>query len=188
MIAQDPRAAGRLLLALLPAQRLAHNEPVAQLPGEPGTVARVVVRGRLRRRLGWEMAQLDCELRTVSRLAKLVRLRTPPLHLHAAGVRLDPPSALALVACAIDPRWTLGHRFTLGHRESAAVTYLEICNGARPRVITGPPPVPCTTTVHCAGELLLPLLADASEVDVTVEGELWPLEVVQQWFVCATGA
>jgi hypothetical protein len=138
MVAHDPEAAGRLLLALRPAHRLARIEPVGQLPGPPATVARVVVRGRLGRRLGWEMAQLECELTAVSALAKLVRLHASPARLHAAGVRLDPPVALALVGLAIDPRWTLGHRFTLAHRE-VSDTLLEVRNGARPKVTTDQP-------------------------------------------------
>src|SRR5205085_1388877 len=60
MVVQNPDAAGRLLVALLPANGLAHIEPIPQLPGPSATVARVVVKGRLRRRLGWEVAQFPC--------------------------------------------------------------------------------------------------------------------------------
>lgn len=187
MVAQNPDAAGRLLVALLPASTLAHIEPIPQLPGPPATVARVVVKGRLRRRLGWEMAQFACELRTVSALAKLVRLRVSPAQLHAAGTRLDAPTALALAAHAFDPLWTLGHRFTLAHVD-ASVTYLKVRNGRAPALSGEAPAGPVQTTVRCAADALLPLFAGEPGVVATVEGERRPFELVQGWFQDATSA
>jgi hypothetical protein len=187
MVARDPEAAGRLLTALIPACRLAEIEPFPCLPGPSATVARVVVRGRLRRRIAWETAQLACELPTVSALAKLVRLRASPTQLHAAGVRLDPPLALALAALAIDPLWTLGHRFTLAHLDASAV-YLEVRNGARPRVSTEQPAGAVTTTVRCPADVLLPFLAGDSGVAATIEGPSPPLDLVRGWFQDATSA
>lgn len=185
MVAQDPEAAGRLVQSLLAAHRLASMEPVTRLPGPPATVARVLVRGRLRRRLGWEFAQLDCELATVSGLAKLVRLRASPVQLHAAGVRIDPRLALALAANSIDPLWTIGHSFALAYRGSDSIV-LEVHNGARPSV-RSEAPASVTTTVRCPPEALLALLAGEPGVAATVEGERRPLELVQQWFADATG-
>lgn len=187
MAARDPDEAGRLLVALLPAGHLAQIGPVSRLPGPPATVARVVVKGRLRRRIGWEMAQLACELATVSALAKLVRLRASPAQLHSAGVRLDPPVALALVANTIDPPWTLGHRFTLAHLDASA-TYLDVRNGWRPVVRRQAEAGSAQTTVHCSAEALLPLLSGEPGVAVTVEGDRRPLELVQGWFADATSA
>ncbi len=185
MAVQDPDAAGRLLVALLPAANLADIEPIPQLPGPPAIVARVVVRGRLRRRLGWEMAQLACELRTVSSLAKLVRLRLSPIQLHAASIRLDPPVALALAAYAIDPMWTLGHRFTLAMVDASA-TYLEVRNGRPPALSGAAPAGPVHTTVRCSADAVLSLLAGEPDVVATVRGERRPLELVQGWFQDAT--
>jgi hypothetical protein len=187
MAASDPDSAGRLLVALLPANHLAQIGPVPRLPGPPPTVARVVVKGRLRRRLGWELAQLACELTTVSALARLVRLRASPTQLQAAGVRLDSPLTLALVANTIDPRWTLGHRFTLAHLDASA-TYLEVRNGSRPAVRQETAPGCAQTTVRCSADVLLPLLAGEPGVVATVEGESRPLELVQGWFADATSA
>lgn len=187
MVVQNPDAAGRLLVSLLPATSLAQIEPIPQLPGPPATVARVVVKGRLRRRLGWEMTQLACELTTVSALAKLVRLRLSPTQLHAAGLRLDAPVALALAAHAIDPLWTLGHRFTLAHVDARA-TYLEVRNGRAPAMRDGAPAAPVQTTVRCFTDALLPLFAGEPGVVATVEGERRPLELVQGWFQDATSA
>jgi hypothetical protein len=187
MAGQNPEAAGRLLLALRPAHRLALIEPVGELPGPPATVARVVVRGRLGRRLGWEMAQLHCELAEVSTLAELVRMRASPAQLHAAGVRLDPTVTLALVGLAIDRRWTLGHSFTLAHHDTSDA-YLEVRNGARPAVRTDRPERGVTTKVVCPGDSLLPLLAGASGDDATIEGERRPFELVRGWFADATTA
>jgi hypothetical protein len=187
MVARDPEAAGRLLVALLPASGLAQIEPLERLPGPPATVARVVVRRRLRRRLGWELAQLACDLTTVSELAKLVRLRAAPAQLHAAGVRLDPSLVLSLVALAIDPLWTLGHRFTLAHLDAKAA-YLEVRDGARPAVNMERPAGAVTTTVRCSDDALLPLLAGEPGVVSTVEGERRPLELVRGWFADASTA
>jgi hypothetical protein len=187
MVARDPDEAGRLLVALLPASHLAEIGPIPRLPGPPATVARVVVKGRLRRRLGWEMAQLACELSVVSALATLVRLRVSPTRLHAAGVRLDARVALALVANAIDPRWTLGHRFTLAHVDADA-TYLEVRDGRRPALRGEAPAGFVQTTVRCRGRDLFPLLAGEPGAVGTVEGERRPLELVQGWFQDATSA
>jgi hypothetical protein len=187
MAAQDPDSAGRLLVALLPAHDLAQIGPAPGLPGPPATVARVVVKGRLRRRLAWEMAQLPCELTTVSALAKLVRLRVSPAQLHAAGVRVDPPVALALVANAIDPQWTLGHRFTLAHVDRS-VAYLDVRNGRRPISGHEAPAGSAQTTVRCSADALLPLLAGDRDVSAKVEGERRLLELVQGWFQDATSA
>jgi hypothetical protein len=187
MAARDPDSAGRLLVALLPAHDLAQIRPVPRLPGPPATVARVVVKGRLRRRLAWELAQLPCELAAVSALAKLVRLRVPPTQLHAAGVRLDPPVVLALVANAIDPRWTLGHRFTLAHVDGSAA-FLDVRNDRRPTVGHEAPAGSAQTIVRCSADALLPLLAGERDVAATVEGERRPLELVQGWFQDATSA
>jgi hypothetical protein len=185
MVAHDPDAAGRLVVALLPAHRLAGIEPVARMPGPPAKVARVLVRGRLRRRLGWEMAQLDCELGTVSALARLTRLRASPAELHAAGVRLDPALTLELAARSIDPRWTLGHRFTLAHRDSSA-TYLHVRDGARPSVSSEAPEGEVATMVRCPAGALFGLVAGEPGVAATVDGEPRPLALVQQWFGRAT--
>jgi hypothetical protein len=200
MAAHDPESAGRLLVALLPAGRLAQVEPAPALPGAPATVARVVVKGPLRRRIGWEVTQLACELATVSALAKLVRLRASPAQLQAAGVRLDPPLALALVAHAIDPVWTVGHRFALAHLDAGAA-YLEVRNGLRPEVRTEAPagPVqrtvpteapggPVQTTVRCSADAFMLLLAGEAGIAATVEGERRPLELLQGWFGHATAA
>ncbi|MGN6169191.1 MAG: hypothetical protein ACTHQQ_13640 [Solirubrobacteraceae bacterium] len=187
MAARDPDSAGRLLVALLPANRLAQIGPVQQLPGPPATVARVVVKGRLRRRIGWEVAQLACDLTTVSELAKLVRLRASPTQLHDAGVRLDPPVVLALVANAIDPLWTLGHYFTLAHVDASAA-YLEVRSGRRLAVRNEVSAGSSQTTVRCSADALLPLFAGEPGVAATVEGEPRPLQLVQSWFQDATSA
>ena len=131
------------------------------------------------------MAQLACELRTVSSLAKLVRLRLSPIQLHAAGIRLDPPVALALAAYAIDPLWTLGHRFTLAIVDASA-TYLEVRNGLAPALSGAAPAGPVQTTVRCSADAVLPLFAGEPGVVAGVQGERRPLELVQGWFQDAT--
>ena len=185
MVAHDPEAAGLLVVALLPAHRLAGIETVPRIPGPPAKLARVLVRGRLGRRLGWEMAPLDCELSTVSALAGLIRMRASPTDLHGAGVRLDPPLALELAALSIDPRWTLGHRFTLAHRDTST-TCLQVRDGARPLVTSEAPAADVATTIRCPAGALFSLIAGEPGVAATVQGEPRPLALLQQWFERAT--
>ncbi len=181
---EDPQAAAELLIALQPAHRLAGLVVAPELPQPAAAVAPVVVRGRLRRRLGWERAQLDCELRTISALAKLARIRAAPAALQAAGVVLEPPLALKFLACAIEPRWTTSHRFTIIHAESGA--WLEVRGGISPAAGPGPRLEKPTTQIRCRPEDLFATLAGDGELVAEIEGEREPLELVRHWLERAT--
>jgi hypothetical protein len=181
---QDPQAAAELLAALRPAHRLAGLDTAPELPQPAATVARVIVRGRVRRRLGWERAGLDCELRTVAALAKLARLPAAPAALQAAGVVLEPPSAMKLVACLIEPRWTASKRFTIAHADSGA--WLEVRAGLRPAAGPGPRLEEPATAIRCRPEDLLAVLAGDGERVAEIEGDREPLEFVYRWLARAT--
>lgn len=187
MVKDDPQASGRLLAALLPAHGLARVPPVQALPGPPEGVARVLVAGRLRRRIRWEKARLQCAPKVVYELAPLVRMRASPAQLLAAGVRLDPPLALALVAYAIDPAWTGGHRFAVSHRGPERVTYLSVNDRAVPAVGAERPSIPVSTTICCLDDDLFPLLCGSSPPGVTILGAVAPLELVQRWLARTAG-
>ncbi len=184
LAADDPDAAGELLAALRPAHRLAGLPIAPELPQPAVAVAPVVVRGRLRRRVGWERAQIDCELRTISALAKLARIRAAPAALQTAGVVLEPPLALKLLACAIEPRWTASHRFTIVHAESGA--WLDVRDGISPAAGPGPRLDKPTTQIRCRPDDLLALLAGDGELVAEIEGEREPLELVGRWLERAT--
>ena len=188
MAQREPQAAGQLMQALLPAHRLAQIEPIAALPGPPATVAKIVVRGRLGRRLGWEMAQLDSDLATVTALARLARVRATPRELHRAGVRLEPPLAFALVAETIKPRWTARHRFIVAHQGPAAATFLQVRDGMGGLVMSELPSSGVATTIRCPDEELLAVLAGEQPESLLVLGEREPLQLLQEWVTRATRA
>ncbi len=186
MAKRDPPAAGGFLDALPPAHALAQLPPIAQLPGPPEALAPLLVKGRVRRRIGWEKARLQCSPGDVSRLIPLARLRATPRQLRDAGVRLDPVLAFTVVAYAIEPGWTTGHRFAIAHQGPERITYLSVHGRTRPAVSTKQPPGPVSTTVCCLDEELFAVLGDEMPAGVSVLGALAPLELVQRWFARAT--
>jgi hypothetical protein len=219
---EDPSAAGRLLLALLPAQRLADPHPVAydlilddvacahvtvtsldihveldetarpasevdfQLVGDLAATARLLRAGRIRRRLPWlsprgRLARVRGDRR---RLVALDRLIGAPLTLGAldrAGVRLDPMQCLTLASLMIEPGWTAGERFTIGHREPSAPApdgYLHIRDGRPPLASAEAPHGPVASVLVCPADALLRSLADP---DAEVVGEDRPVALLRQW-------
>jgi hypothetical protein len=222
LVAQDPSAAGRLLLALLPAQRLADPHPVAydlilddvacarvtvtslaihveldetvrpasevdfQLVGDLAATARLLRAGPVRRRLPWlsprrRLARVRGDR---GRLAALDRLIRAPLTLGAldrAGVRLDPVLCLTLASLMIEPGWTAGERFTIGHRDPAVPApdaYLHIRDGRPPLASGEAPHGPVASVLVCPADELLGRLADP---DIEVAGEDRPVALLRQW-------
>ena len=222
---RDGPAAGRLLLALLPAQRAADARPVAydlvlgdlacarvtvgsaavhvevvdaprpmsvvdfQLVGDLASVARLLTASPTRRRFAWlpgrhRVARIRGDR---SRLPALEHLIGAPLSLSqllAAGLRLDPGLAMTVAALMIEPDWTAGERFTIGHREAAVPApdaYLHVL-GAKPPLATAEPPHgPVATVIVCSGEELLGVLAGEPGARFALEGEERPLALVRQW-------
>ncbi len=225
LAARDPSAAGRLLLALLPAQRAADPYPVAydlvlgdlaaarvtvssataqvdlgdaprplpevdfQLVGDLASIARLLTAGPLRRRIGWlagrhRVARIRGDR---SRFPALEHLIDAPLSLSqlpAAGVRIDPVLAMTVAALMIEPEWTAGERFTIGHCEPPAPApdaYLRVLGGRPPLAIAEPPHGPVATVIVCLGEELLGVLAGEPGARFALEGEDRPLALVRQW-------
>ncbi|HEY1519571.1 MAG TPA: hypothetical protein VGF91_24295 [Solirubrobacteraceae bacterium] len=229
LTARDAPSAGRLLLALLPAQRAADPQPVAydlvlgdlacarvtvgsaavhveigntprpmsevdfQLVGDLASIARLLVAGPVRRRLGGLPGGLPGRYRLArirgdrNRLAALEKLLEAPLsisRLGTAGVRLDPVLALTVAALMIEPEWTAGERFTIGHREAPGPTpdaYLHVLAGKPPLVAAEPPHGPVATVIVCSGGELVGVLAGEPGARFSVEGEDRPLALVRQW-------
>jgi hypothetical protein len=122
-----------------------------------------------------------------SRLPALEHLLKAPLslsQLRAAGVRFDPLLALTVAAAMIEPEWTAGERFTIGHREAAVPApdaYLHVLGGRPPRATAEPPHGPVATVIVCPGEELPGVLADEPGARFALEGEDRPLALVRQW-------
>jgi hypothetical protein len=218
---QDASAAGRLVLALLPAQRAADPHPVAydlvlsdvlvahvtsdslavhvehdatarppsevdfQLVGDLAGVARLLRAGRVRRRLRVpprRMARVRGDRRRLAAIDRLIDARLTARELHAAGVRLDAVLAFTLAGLMIEPAWTTGERFTIGHRESAAATpdaYLHIRDGRPPLASAEPPHGPVATVLESPADEVLGALAGAT--GTLVVGEERPLALLGQW-------
>ena len=209
LLREDPAVVGRVVVALLPAQSLVVAGPVCydialsdlgcqavtvrdddvrlevltsprplddvdfRIEGDLAGLGRLLVYGSLRRRLSRRVAHLR------------EPLSLPEL--HAAGVRLDPELALTLVAHMIDPSWTAGERFTVGHESARGGerVYLTICDGARPRVTRDPPMGRVATTIRSSDQLLLALLAGDTSVDVDLTGAYAPVALVREWIARA---
>jgi hypothetical protein len=224
LAAQDPSAAGRLLLALLPAQRAADPHPVAydlilsdllvahvtvgsaaahvvldanarprsevdfQLVGDLASVARLLATGPVRRRLRTRrrIAGVRGDRRRLSALDRLIHAPLSLQQLHAAGVRLDPVLAFTLAGLAVEPEWTAGERFAIGHREPrspAPDAYLHVRDGKPALASAEPPHGPVAAVIVCPGDELLVALGRAAGAAgaAGAEGEERPLSLVAQW-------
>ena len=220
---RDASSAGRLLLALLPAQRAADPHPVAydlvlgdlatarvtvssasaqvdlgdaprplsevdfQLVGDLASMARLLAAGPVRRRLGrlvprHPVARIRGDR---SRFPAVEHLIDAPLtlgQLRAAGVRLDPVLAMTVAALMIEPDWTAGERFTIGHRVQDAVSpdaYLHVRGGKPPLASAEPPHGPVTSVLVCPADEVLDGLAGTTPA--RLEGEERPLALLRQW-------
>jgi hypothetical protein len=224
LVAQDASAAGRLLLALLPAQHAAEPRPVSydlvmsdvlvahvtvgstganveldasarpptevdfQLVGDLARIARLLAAGPVRRRfgglaLGRPVARVRGRRARLAALDDLIGARLTLAQLHAAGVRLDPVLALTMAGLMIEPVWTAGERFALGHRELASPApdgYLLVRDGWPPLASSAPPHEPVTTVLACPTDQLLAVLGGAVAPN-EVAGDRRPLALLRQW-------
>ncbi|HEY5316726.1 MAG TPA: hypothetical protein VIJ20_02010, partial [Solirubrobacteraceae bacterium] len=158
-----------------------------RIEGDLAGLGRLLLYRPLRRRLSRRVARLRGDRRAFSALEWLVREPVGLPELHASGISLEPELALLLVAQMIDPSWTAGERFTIGHESPGAGgrVYLLIRDGARPRVSHEPPLGPVATTIRCPDERLLPLLAGEDDVDVALRGATAPVALVRAWIARA---
>lgn len=120
-----------------------------------------------------------------SRFGALEHLIDAPLNLsqlRAAGVRLDPALAMTVAALMIESDWTVGERFTIGHREPAAASpdaYLHVRDGKPLLPSVEAPHGPVASVLVCPGDEVLDALAGATPAGI--EGEERPLLLLRQW-------
>ena len=154
-----------------------------RLTGDAASVARLVTAGRLRRVLRRRLPKVSGDRAAVASLRALGRAQLDLRELHAAGVRLEAPLLLRLVASMVKPGWTYDDRFTIGHEIGAgdeATTYLNVRGGGSPSVSSAPAS-PVATTIVCSAESLLLLLAGERRGDVELRGDEQPLARLQSW-------
>jgi len=163
------------------------GESGSTIEGDLAGLGRLLVYGPLRRRLSRRVASVRGDRGALRDLQALVKAPLSLGELVGAGVRLDPELTLQLVACMIDPSWTRGERFTLGHesRGAAGRAYLLVRDGASLLTSEHPPLGPVATTILCPGEQLLTLLADGSAAEATVLGAAGPVALLRGWIARA---
>lgn len=225
LVKSDADAAGRLLLELLPLQRIVYPHPVSydlvlgggraapgvhgcvcvtvpdgttsiavqsaprpreqvdfQVIGDPGRIARLLTAGRFRRRFGRRVARVRGRRDGLAALSALLGTPLDLSELHRAGVRLDPATALALVAAMIDPAWTAGDRFILAHAGSGgAGAFLIVDRGARPQAARSAPAESVSATITCPANQLLAVLCGLPAHGSAVHGDERVLVLLRQW-------
>jgi hypothetical protein len=154
-----------------------------QLATDPTGLARLLAAGRLRRLLRG---------RALEPLRLLVRTPLRPRQLLSAGVELDPPLVLQLVAVVAeanptsqtDPWSAVGPPlFTLAHRlpSGETIATLHVQAGGRATVTATGLESPAATTVTCPPGRLLAALLGERGAGIAVEGDDRPLGLVRSW-------
>ncbi|HEY2260160.1 MAG TPA: hypothetical protein VGH45_10630 [Solirubrobacteraceae bacterium] len=153
-----------------------------QLIGDPGAIARWLIAGPLRRRLGRGVARVRGRRERLIALRSLIDVRLDFRGLHRIGVRFEPDLALRLIALMIDPAWTGHERFAVAYRPSEGPTrYLLIRDGAPAQVSTEAPASGVAATISGPGDLAALALAGERPDSVTVSGQEWPLALLRKW-------
>ena len=156
--------AGRLLVVLVPGAEMEQERLVEMLAA-----------GRLRR----GRARALGEGQSLHALRQ--RLGEPR---SMAELRLAPGLAFALAAVMIEPRWTIGERFTLAYQlpsDGSRGPYIVIRDGLPVTVTGDADPDALSTTIVCAPDLLTAVLAGARPAGTTIVGDERPLELLQTW-------
>jgi hypothetical protein len=155
-----------------------------QVRGDLGQLARTLLAGRLRRRLGRGMARVSGDHEAFERMGLLARSHLRLDELHDAGVRLDPAFTFALVARMIEPAWTVSERFTIAHRipdHTAPGAYLVVKDGAPVVAGEGQPPGPADTTIVASVEAFPRAVTGRETPGVQIEGAPHPLVQLSVW-------
>jgi hypothetical protein len=171
LVKREPAIAGALLLELYPGV-------VAGL--DPARLARLVTAGPLR----WWLSGARHRTSAVATLRVFVR---EPQAFAGLAAGLDPVLALTLVSAMIDPAWTVGERFTVGHRVAGRDTYLRIRAGRPPAVAQTPPLGPVAATICCGPDELVAVLAGRWPAGARISGSRQRVELIQAWVRRAQG-
>ncbi len=128
------------------------------------------------------------------RLRRVLRHLREPLQLaDAAGssVGLDPGLALAALAAAVDPAWTVGHDFTVAWLVDAPAQVWSVRVGVGPpRVVDGVPDGGATATIRLPRSALVGVLAGLAlpeGAEATVSGAVHAVALLRGWFDRAQG-
>ncbi|HET6505938.1 MAG TPA: hypothetical protein VFG42_04055 [Baekduia sp.] len=207
----EPDIAELLLVALLPAQAGTVRRPITyDLHVDGGTAHRVTVEPDVARvalpRGEAPAARISGPLTALVPLAaggarrrlpgatitqrrplrKLLRARRAPVglaELAAKGIAPSPGLLLTVLAKAVDPRWTVGHRLSVDIAASGADRWRVSASGDGTLTILpaeGAPPA--DATLHTAAALLPAVLAGtASPEQASVEGSLSELQTLLSW-------
>lgn len=180
LLRENPALAGTVLNALQPGRRV---------EGDPAALVRLLLYGRLRRRVCRRFAGVGGDHRALDAMADRIREPLSLGELGRDGARLDPGVTLALVASMIDPSWTAGRRFTVGHQARGAPgrAYLLVRAGAPAGVSSCPPLGPVASTIVCPDEQLPAFLAGGPAPGATVFGDAEPVALVRAWVARAEG-
>jgi hypothetical protein len=162
----------------------AREQVDVQLVGDPARFARRLLAGRLRRLVPLGLARVRGRRDGLAAPRALLALPLDLAGLHAAGMRAEPESLLALVAGMIDPTWTRGERFVVGHvDERGAAVHLQIRDGRAPRVTRGAPAGRVATVLRGSADGLCESLAapPGTSPAVPCSGDRGPLELLREW-------
>jgi len=159
------------------------DEVAFRVEGDLAGLGRLLMYGRLRRRLSRRVARVRGDRAALRALEDLVRVRVGLLELDGAGLRIDPWLTFTLVASVIDPSWTRGERFTVGHESRGGENraYLLVRDGEPTSVLRKAPLGPVATTIRCHPDQLLTLLAGGSAAEVSVLGATAPVALLREW-------
>ncbi|MEO6859805.1 MAG: hypothetical protein ABI323_14680 [Solirubrobacteraceae bacterium] len=150
--------------------------------GEPADLGRLIRAGRLRRRFGRHVGRVQGRRSALAALDALVGTQLGLGALSASGVRLDPRTALDLLAKLIPAAWAEPERFTLAYVSPGRGTVYLLVDGHQPIQVgeSAPRASVATTITGPAGTLELVLLHEPSAVSA-VSGDGWPVTLLREW-------
>lgn len=158
-----------------------------QIVGDPGRLARLLGAGPLRRVLRIGLARVRGRREGLAALRALLALPLDLDGLRRAGVALDGETLFTLLAAMIDPAWTRGELFTVGHTdERGHAVYLQIRNGAPPLVSLEPPAGRVATELAGSSAALWQAFGDGRAQawpgdGFTAAGDQGPLTLLRTW-------
>jgi hypothetical protein len=167
-------------------RRASSSRPIGevdfQVVGAHAALARMLVAGRLRRRLSRRVARVRGERAGVAALEALIGLRADLGSLHRLGVRFEPRTAMVLYAAMVDPDLTVEERFSLAYAPAGEdLLFLLVRNGA-PLEVTGVRPAGriAATIAGPAGSFERVVAGEPSAAALTT-GDERPIALLRKW-------